>query len=315
MVTNFGAQFINNSVGTLFLQMGVRRLGLGLPSYDNLQLAAILMATSGGKSNYNAGFATLRNRPWHGAQFDINYTYAKALDQVGDVQNNLSVISTGFDRDIDYGYSQADRRHVVNGIFTYDLPFGAGKSYLTSKGALDKIVGGWYMSGIYRTYSGLPLFVADSASTYGSLAGVPTQGAIPLVDPSTLQGGIFSGVTGSGGVGTSGNPATGGTGLNFFSNPEAAFKSFRRILISQDGRQGRTMAFRGPWFWNLDFRVGKSTRLTERIGFEVSADFFNVFNKANLSAPSFSLNSPATFGVYSSTSAPRSIQVGARVTF
>jgi hypothetical protein len=280
------------------------------------------MATSGGRSNYHAGFVTLRNRPWHGVQLDLNYTLSKALDQVGDVQNNLSVISTGFDRDIDYGFSQADRRHVFNGTFTYDLPFGAGKRFLSGKGMPDKVFGGWYLSGIFRTYSGLPLFVTDNAGVFGQLAGVPSQGAIPLIDPSTLGAGVHNGVTGSGGVGTSGNPGAGGTGLNLFSNPEAAFKSFRRILLSQDGRQGRAMAFRGPWFWNLDFRLAKSTRITERVGLELSADFFNVFNHVNLANPSLSLNSPANFGVFTTQLVPpnrtegsRWIQIGTRITF
>ncbi len=321
VVTNFSSLFINNSVATLFLQMGIKRLGLGLPAYNSLQLAAILMATSGGRSNYHAGFVTLRNRPWHGVQFDFNYTLSKALDQVGDVQNNLSVISTGFDRDIDYGFSQADRRHVINGIFTYDLPFGEGKRYLSGK-ELDKVFGGWYVSGIFRTYSGLPLFVTDNAGVFGQLAGVPTQGAIPLVDSNSLNTGVYNGVAGSGGVGTSGNPAAGGTGLNLFANPEAAFKSFRRILLSQDGRQGRAMAFRGPWFWNLDFRLAKSTRITERVSWELSADFFNVFNHVNLATPSLSLNSPANFGVFTTQLVPpnrtegsRWIQIGMRLNF
>ena len=322
MVTNFGSLFANNSVGTLFLQMNIRRLILGLQPYNNLQLAAILMATSGGRSNYHAGFVTLRSRPWHGLQFDLNYTLSKALDQVGDVQNNLSIISTGFDRNIDYGFSQADRRHVFNGVFTYDLPFGAGKRYLSGSSVGDKVLGGWYLSGIFRTYSGLPLFVTDNSGVFGHIAGVPNQGAIPLADPNALGAGVHSGVTGSGGVGTLGNPAAGGTGLNLFSDPEAAFKSFRRILLSQDGRQGRTMAFRGPWFWNLDFRLGKSTRITERVGFELSADFFNVFNHVNFATPSLSLNSPTTFGVFTTQLVPpnrtegsRWVQIGMRFTF
>src|SRR6185436_14855058 len=102
-----------------------------------------------------------------------------------------------------------------------DLPFGAGKSYLTDHGWQDKVAGGWYLSGIFRTYSGLPLFVSDSSSAWGGLAGLPTAGAIPLTDPDTLNGGIYTGGAGSGGVGTSGNPGAGGTGINFFSNPEA----------------------------------------------------------------------------------------------
>lgn len=312
-----GSSFINNAVGTLFANMGSFRTSfLGLPAYNSQQLAALLMATSGGKSNYHAAFVTLRSRPWHGLMFDVNYTYSKALDQVGDVQNNLSLISTGFDRDIDYGFSQADRRHVVNGIFTYDLPFGKGKRWLSDGGAVDRVVGGWYISGIYRTFSGLPFFVADSASVFGGLAGVPTAGAIPLVDPSTLGAGVHRGVTGSGGIGTAGSPATGGTGLNLFANPEAAYKSFRRMLLSVDGRQGRSMAFRGPWFWNLDFRLGKSTRISERVNFEVSADFFNIFNRVNLTTASLSLNSPTNFGVISGpANSARSIQMGGRITF
>jgi hypothetical protein len=324
VTTNFGSLLQTNNVSTLFLQMGaVRQTSLGLPAYNNLQLLAILMATNGGRSNYHAMFATLRNRPWHGLQFDFNYTLSKSLDQVGDVQNNLALITSGFDPDIDYGPAQSDRRHVFNGIFTYDLPFGSGKHLSTSNGTVERIIGGWYLSGIYRAYTSLPYFVTDNTGVWGgSLAGVPSEGAIPLTDRSTLGSGVHSGVAGSGGVGTAGNSATGGSGLNLFANPEAAFKSFRRILLSQDGRQGRANYFRGPGFWNLDFRVGKQTRITERVQLEFSADFFNVFNHVNLTAPSLSLNSPANFGVFTSQVTPpnrtdgaRWIQFGLRISF
>jgi Carboxypeptidase regulatory-like domain len=318
-----GSLFQTNAVATLFLQMGaIRQTALGLPAYNNLQLLAILMATNGGRSNYHAMIATLRNRPWHGLQFDLNYTLAKSLDQVGDVQNNLSVISSPFAPDLDYGPAQSDRRHVFNAIFTYDLPFGKGKPWASS-GLQDKVMGGWYLSGIYRAYTSLPYFVTDNTGAFGgTVAGVPTQGAILLGDPSSLGSGVHAGVAGSGGVGTAGNPATGGSGLNLFADPEAASKSFRRILLSQDGRQGRATYFRGPGFWNLDFRVGKQTRITERVRFEFSADFFNVFNHVNLAAPSLSLNSPANFGVFTSQVVPpnrsegaRWIQFGARLSF
>ncbi len=324
ITSNFGSLLQTNNVSTLFLQMGaVRQTALGLPAYNNLQLLAILMATNGGRSNYHAMFATLRNRPWHGLQFDLNYTLSKALDQVGDVQNNLSAITSGFDPDIDYGPAQSDRRHVFNGIFTYDLPFGSGKLFSTNNGIADRIIGGWYMSGIFRGYTSLPYFVTDNTGVWGgSLAGVPTEGAIPTNDISRLGVGVHSGVTGSGGVGTAGNPASRGSGLNLFANPEEAFKAFRRVLLSQDGRQGRANYFRGPGFWNLDFRVSKDTRISERVRFEFSFDFFNVFNHVNLSAPSLSLNNPANFGVFTTQFTPpnrtdgaRWIQFGSRVSF
>jgi Carboxypeptidase regulatory-like domain len=320
----FRGLFLTNNVSSLFLNMSALRLQRGLPAYNNLQLLAILMASNGGTSNYHAMFATLRNRPWHGLQFDLNYTLSKALDQVGDVQNNLSLISSGFDRDLDYGPAQSDRRHIFNSIFTYDLPFGAGQRWSSSHGAVERIIGGWYVSGIYRAYSSLPYFVTDNNGTVwgGTLAGVPGQGAIPTGDRSALDTGVHAGVGGSGGVGTVGNPGAKGSGLNLFPDPEAAFKSFRRILLSQDGRQGRASYFRGPGFWNLDFRVAKSTRIAERVRFEFSFDFFNVFNHVNLAAPSLSLSSPANFGVFTSQVVPsnridgaRAIQFGSRISF
>ena len=49
---------------------------------------------------------------------------------------------------------------------------------------------------------------------------------------------------------------------------------------------------------------------------ELSVDFFNVFNHVNPSAPSLTLNSPATFGVISGQSgSPRAIELGSRISF
>ena len=310
-----GSLFQTNSVNNLFLQMNIQRQALGLTPYNNLQLLAILMATHGGVSNYHAMVATLRNRPWKGLQFDMNYTLANSLDQVGDVQNNLALITTGFDADVDYGPAQSDRRHIFNAIVNYELPFGPDRRWSSSHGWANAIIGGWYVSGIYRAYSSLPLFVTDNAGVFGgSLSGL-NNAAIPLGDPGSLGAGVHSGVAGSGGVGTQGNPATGGSGLNMFEDPQAAFNAFRRIQLSLDTRP-RSNPLRGPGFWNLDLRIAKETRITNRVRWELSADFFNVFNHVNLSAPSLNLNSAAAFGVYTGqTGSPRAIQIGSRISF
>ena len=65
--------------------------------------------------------------------------------------------------------------------------------------------------------------------------------------------------TGSNGIGTSGNPATGGTGVNMFENPEQVFNDYRRVLVSQDDRAGRG-TLRGLPRWNLDLAIGKRVR-------------------------------------------------------
>jgi hypothetical protein len=308
--------FQTNSVNNLFLQMNIlRQTALGLAPYNNLQLLAILMASHGGVSNYHAMVATVRNRPWKGLQFDMNYTLAKSLDQIGDVQNNLALVSTGFDPDVDYGPAQSDRRHIFNAIANYELPFGPNRRWNSRHGWANALIGGWNVSGIYRAYSSLPLFVTDNNQVFaGSLQNIPTA-AIPLGDPNSLGAGVHSGVAGSGGVGTAGNPATGGTGLNLFADPQAAFNAFRRIELSRDTRTGRANAFRGPGFWNLDLRIGKDTRITNQVRWELSVDFFNVFNHVNFNTPTLNLNSPATFGVITSAGGARTIQIGSRFSF
>ncbi len=309
--------FQNNAVNNLFLTMNqLRQVNLGLAPYNNLQLLAILMASHGGVSDYHAMVATLRNRPWEGLQFDMNYTLASSKDQLGDVQNNLALITTGFDPNVDYGPSQADRRHVFNAIVNYQLPFGSGKRWSSGNGLVNEVIGGWYFSGIYRAYSSLPLFVTDNNGVFGgSLSGLAT-GAIPLGDPNSLGAGIHDGVVGSGGVGTAGNPANAnpGSGLNLFADPEAAYRAFRRIELSRDTKSGRTTPFRGPGFWNLDFRIGKDTAIGSKVRWELSVDFFNVFNHFNFSEPpSLTLNNPASFGVITGQSgSPRAIQLGSR---
>ena len=314
LATLAGALFQNNAVNNLFLTMNqLRQVNLGLAPYNNLQLLAILMASHGGVSDYHAMVATLRNRPWRGLQFDMNYTLSNSKDQLGDVQNNLALITTGFDPNVDYGPAQSDRRHVFNAIANYQLPFGS-----SSQGLAKALVGGWYFSGIYRAYSSLPLFVTDNNGVFGgSLSGLAT-GAIPLGDPNSLGAGVHDGVVGSGGVGTSGNPAnaTPGSGLNIFADPEAAYKAYRRIELSRDTKSGRTTPFRGPGFWNLDFRIGKDTAIGSKVRWELSVDFFNVFNHVNFSAPSLTLNNPAAFGVITGTSgSARAIQLGSRFSF
>jgi hypothetical protein len=51
-----------------------------------------------------------------------------------------------------------DIKHVFNASFLYDLPFGRGRSLLsTAPGIADRLVGGWSMSGLFRVQGGLPM--------------------------------------------------------------------------------------------------------------------------------------------------------------
>ena len=145
--------------------------------------------------------------------------------------------------------------------------------------------------------------------------------AIPIQKPD-FGNSVHDGVKGSGVIGTSGDPANRGSGLNLFSNPEAVYKNFRRINISEDGRSGRGV-LRGFSRWQYDMSLGKQTKITERIKFGLTFDFFNLFNHVNFNDPTLDLNSRSSFGVVTSQQngtangffRPRGIQVGGRIEF
>jgi hypothetical protein len=135
-----------------------------------------------------------------------------------------------------------------------------------------------------------------------------------LVQAAFAQG-INSGIVGSSGVGTIGNPAVKGSGLNLFSNPAAVFTSFRPILLSADGRNGRD-TLRGLSHWNFDLSAGKKTRITEGVSAVFTADMINVLNHVEFVDPALSLQTPATFGVLTTQyGTPRAVQLSLRVEF
>src|SRR5947207_9095644 len=173
----------------------------------------------------------------------------------------------------------------------------------------------------------ISLFVTESSQVWGggSIFGFAV-GRIPTVNPSSFGNSVHGGVTGSNGIGTSGNPTNKGTGLNLFAVRATLFGDFRNVQISKDGRTGRANPIHGVPFWNLDSSLGKKTALTERVSFRITADFFNIFNHVNFVDPTLSLTQKASFGVISTQLVPtnrdntladgsRWIQLGVRFEF
>ena len=331
LVSRNGGAFQARSVNALFQSMGFDRELLGETAYNNLQVfLALFVRTHIDLSNYHAATFTLRKRPSHGLQFDLNYTFSKSLDQLGGVQNNAGTYASSFNPNLQYGPSLFDRTHVFNAIFNYDLPAGKGHKFSFSNSVLDKIISGWYVTGVFRANSGLPIPVVG-----GDFGGGPFSNSVNMiatVDPSSLGASAHSSVCGSAGLngltyGSAGDgpncaPTDTGSGRNLFSDPGAASMKFRYPGVSTYGRDGSGHPVRGLGLWNLDSRLGKTTSFHERFKVEISADFFNLFNHVNFFDPSLNINSPETFGVISSelipanrTQGSRWIELGLRVSF
>jgi hypothetical protein len=328
LAANNGSAFANDNLSNLFLSMDFARAGAGLTPFDNLQVLELFMRTSRDKSNYNALAVTLRNNNWHGLFFDLNYTFSKSLDTVGAVQNAAEYYSSSYNPHLDYGPSFFNRPNVFNALFNYDLPFGGSHRLSSNNAAVKRILGGWFTAGIVRVSSGVPNLVTVSGQTYGGgLDFGITAGMLPTVPIGSIggggvNGGICSSGAGSGGNGPNCTPKGTGTGLNYFSNPAAAIKDFRQVLIATDTNDGRNSPLPGLGFWNVDMSLGKTTNITERFKLVFSADFFNIFNHVNFLDPSFDTTNPSTFGVINTQLVPadriqgsRWIQLGLRVNF
>ncbi len=312
------SNFINGNLNNVFLGIDRLRIVNGLPPFNNYLAQTLFLRSSTGLSNYNALFVTLEKRLSHGLLYTLNYTFSRSLDQFGVIQNAASVMPNNFDLNAEYGPSPFDITHLFNVTGVYELPFGKGRYFSTSSGALDRIIGGWYTSWIFTAQSGDPLVVTQGPGVWGgSLFLGFTSGAIPTKNPKSFGNEVHKGVNGSNNIGTNANPAapTRGSGMNLFADPEQVFNSFRRVQISRDGRAGRANPLRGLPRWNLDMTLGKKTAIAERVSMTFLFDFINVFNKKDFLNPSLDLNNPRGFGVITDSTGPRAIQFGMRVEF
>jgi hypothetical protein len=179
------------------------------------------------------------------------------------------------------------------------------------------------MSYIFTWNTGFPMIIFQSRDIFG-----PNQNgteSVLLSKPVNTHTSLNSGVTGSNGIGTAGDPAHGGTGLNVFKDPAQIFNALRPFSLSTDTRSGRGI-FHGLSYWNLDFSVGKSTKITERVSARLSVDAFNILNKINFVTSRFSILDPADFGVITGSvnqgnssqdcnCGPRRLQAGLRLEF
>jgi hypothetical protein len=266
--------------------------------------------TYGGWSDYNALFAAYHQRVLRGLTVDVNYTWSRLQDTGGRNQDSGGgFVSDPFNVGYDYGDSVADRRHVLAAYGNYQLPFAPQ----------NPVFGGWNVSFVLSAFSGLPIAVSQG----GGLFGLGGQESVPFVQDTSIAGSNNYGVPGSGGVGTSGDPSAGGTGVNMFANPEAVFKNLRPILLGEDTVTSRGK-IRGFGFRDLDLSIGKTLSMPRGGRLSISADFFNVMNTVLFGNPTLSILTPASFGVVTRQSGnpltqdfsgSRSAQLGLRYEF
>lgn len=254
-----------------------------------------------GTSNYNATEVGLKERWSHNLEFGASFVWSHTIDLsddefAGNVQAASASTTNQFNIPSDYGSAAFDirKRFVLN--FVYDLPFGQGRLIGgTASGALQKLAGGWSVSGIATAQSGPPFSVLAGQNFSGSGNVLPFDR--PSLNPN-FQGNML--------------PHT----ASQWYNPAA----FVPATAGTQGNVGRN-ALQAPGLTNVDFSVMKTTVIAERLRAQFVAQFFNIVNHTNLGFPQNNLFNPdgsilPTAGqITSTTTNSRQIQFGLKLLF
>ena len=274
----------------------------------NADLGNTTTWVSTGIGMYNGFTADLKRSFAQGLQFRASYTLSKNLDNGTAPNTSVSVNSPGYVMfplrpKLDWGPAATDVRHMfaVNG--TWELPFGPKRRFMRkAPRAARTVLADWAVSGIFNAMTGFPFTPQLGYNPTGN--GDTRNPVRPNWNPD-FNGKLY--------------PRT--PGLWF--DPTA----FAPPDTGTYGNVSRN-SLTGPGSSELDLSAAKTAHLSERVGLQVRAEFFNILNHTNFSTPNpvvytsapadrpFTLDVSPTGGVITATSTTsRQIQFGVKLQF
>ena len=216
--------------------------------------AAIIHATTRSR-------LVFKRRITGGLGFQLAYTLSKSKDNRS-WDPSLSTVSTGNvqaasstpfdlrDRSLNYTWSDFDRRHVFQGTYLYELPFGKGKWLASSAPRLvDAVIGGWQLAGTVLLTSGRPFTVYSGINTVGNVV----QSTADCSGCSRDSGKLVL-----------------ESGKNFWFDA-ATRAQFSAPVPGSIGNTGRNF-FLAPMYFQTDASLSKKFKITERVNFDLRAD-------------------------------------------
>lgn len=248
--------------------------------------AGFLYVTSNGNSTRQAAEVQLRRRLHNGLMANVQYTFAKAIDDStlgGRGQGGTLIAQNWLDLSGERGLSNFDQRHVVSATLQYTTGMGV---------AGGTLMGGW-RGATFKDWT----FVLT-----------PTAGTGMPLTPVYLAAVSGTGITGSIRPDYTGAPlysATGGRNLN----PAA----YTAPLAGQWGNAGRN-SITGPAQFNVNASMARTFRVTDRWNADLRFDATNVLN--HVTYPNWVTTVTSTqFGLPLSANAMRALQLTLRLRF
>ena len=253
-----------------------------------------------GNSHYNSMQITAIKRLSHGLSFNFNYAYSKAIDDTGTgmVSGQSATQRSSYNWGVEKAQTQLPT-HVLNFIFTYASPFGRGGMFGANP-VVDALAGHWQLSGISTYRSGTLI------GTVGAACNLPNAGGCYSSYNPAFQGSArINGGYGSGDLLGANPPSF--LDKNAFVSP-AAYTY---------GDTPRTGAYNvhNPGAHGQDLSLRRSFPIRERVSLSIQADAFNVLNFVTFAAPATNITSSNFGRITAASNSPRSLQLGARITF
>ncbi|MBK9169583.1 MAG: carboxypeptidase regulatory-like domain-containing protein [Bryobacterales bacterium] len=260
------------------------------PLYRNM-----IMRENGGNHVYHA-LSTEFERKWQrGLSYMVTWTWAKNLtdvDETGGVEGGTT-IENAFNRARERGNAQFSPRHRFISTVIWELPFGAGKPFLSAGGAAGKILGGWQLSGSFIAQGGeylTPVFAGADPSNTQTIGGIADR------------------------IGTGNLPSGERSIHRWFDSSAFAVPANGRF-----GNSGRGI-LEGPGRQIASAALFKTVSITERVQFRIQASFTNLFNRANFNNPALNISAPNAVTRITNIqtrdlAGPRNALLGARIDF
>jgi len=270
--------------------------------FANPNLANTTSWVSQGVALYNALIVDVSRSFAGGLQFRGNYTYSKNLDDGSAWNTSVSANTPAFvafplQPKSDWGPAATDIRHLVAFNGSYELPFGRHRHFLRQASKpVNAFVGEWTVSAIVDLQSGFPF---SPQLGYNPTGNGDTRNPVrPNWNPN-FTGNLYPRTTGQ------------------WFNPAA-------FLPPANGTYGNVSrdSLVGPGSSEVDFSAAKSARITEGLGIQFRAEFFNILNHSNFLTPNPVVYSSATSGISptagvitATSTTARQIQFGAKLQF
>lgn len=255
-----------------------------------------------GNSSYHSLQLMARKRTGHGLNFIAAYTYSKALTNTDNALYYPSYVQDFYNRKLEKSVASFHYPHNLKLTWIYDLPFGRGKKWVQGGGALDRLVGGWKVTGIQHYSSGNPLAVVTEIDNSGIGGSTPRPDITAGVAQTVPWQGTVDAIDGTQYLNTA---AFGDPPISDGNGFPLRFGTAPRFLSST----------RGPAQVSEDFGILKDTSITERVKLRFRTDFFNAFNRAGRGNPDTDTAS-STFGrITGPQQGPRFIMLSMRLDF